>query len=220
MEMLGARTSVNELVYELNKDRAYFEKSGGGVTLSGGEPTLQPRFTMELVQQLKESGLSVALDTGALCSSATLNDLFPLVDVFLIDLKLIDPTEHQHWTGAPLELILSNLHWLADQIRHDPCHKKLWIRTPLIPGATFTQANLSGISTFLAAEISDVVERWELCAFNNLCRDKYIRLDMVWLFQSTPLMTRSEMDLAASWAKSGGFDPQRTFVTGAAKVEN
>lgn len=220
MEMLGARTSVNELVYELNKDRAYFEKSAGGVTLSGGEPTLQPRFTMELVQQLKESGLSVALDTCALCSSATLNDLFPLVDAFLVDLKLINPTEHQHWTGALLEPILSNLGWLADRIRHDSGHKKLWIRTPLIPGATFTQANLSGISTFLAAEISDVVERWELCAFNNLCRDKYARLDMVWQFQSTPLMTRNEMDLAAAWANSGGFDPLRTFVTGAAKVEN
>jgi pyruvate formate lyase activating enzyme len=108
MEMLGAPTSVSELVYELNKDRAYFEKSAGGVTLSGGEPTLQPRFTMELVQQLKESGLSVALDTCALCSSATLNDLFPLVDAFLVDLKLINPTEHQHWTGYDMTPVTRN----------------------------------------------------------------------------------------------------------------
>jgi pyruvate formate lyase activating enzyme len=72
----------------------------------------------------------------------------------------------------------------------------------------------------LAAELSGDVSRWELCAFNNLCRDKYARLEMQWPFQSTDLMSKADLETAAIWAHSGGFDPQRTFVTGAAKFEN
>jgi pyruvate formate lyase activating enzyme len=220
MELLGSCTSVADLVTELGKDRAYFEKSAGGVTLSGGEPTLQAHFTLELAQQLKANGLNLALDTCALCRPDTLVALFPLVDIFLVDLKLIDSAEHRRWTGAPLEPILANLRWLAEQVRLDLEHKQLWIRTPLIPGATFTAANLRGISAFLAAELSGDVSRWELCAFNNLCRDKYARLEMQWPFQSTDLMSKADLETAAIWAHSGGFDPQRTFVTGAAKFEN
>lgn len=219
MEMLGKTVEPAGLVRELCKDRAYYEKYGGGVTLSGGEPTLQPRLTHELLAALKSAGLHTALDTCALCSPAVLADLYPLADLFLVDLKLIDPAEHKAWTGAPLEPILANLNWLAEQMRRDRGEKKLWIRTPLIPGATFTGANLGAISAYLAAHLDDVVERWEMCAFNNLCRDKYARLGMEWTFQTTPLMTRAELDQASAWANNGGFDPQRTFVTGAAKLE-
>ena len=219
MEQLGTPTLLPNLVKELVKDRVYFSKYGGGVTLSGGEPTLQPRFTHALLAALKAENINTALDTCALCSPSVLSDLFPLADLFLVDLKLIDPAEHIAWTGAPLAPILANLRWLAAQIRKMPGYKKLWIRTPLIPAATFTQANLSGISAFLTAELSDVVDRWEMCAFNNLCRDKYSRLGMEWQFQSASLMTRTELDQAKAWAVNGGFDPQRTFVTGAAKTE-
>jgi pyruvate formate lyase activating enzyme len=218
-EKLGVSTTVEELVRELCKDRAYFEKSGGGVTLSGGEPTLQPHFSFELVSQLKAAGLNVALDTCLLSNRQTLELLFPLVDIFLVDLKLIDPEQHPLWTGAPLEPILDSLNWLADELRRSSTAKTLWIRTPLIPAATFTQENISGISAYLT-RLNDVVARWELCAFNNLCRDKYARLDMDWKFQETSLMTRAELDLANTWAHSGGFDPQRIFITGAARLED
>ena len=220
MEILGVTATVDELVNELCKDRAYFEKSGGGVTFSGGDPTLQPAFALSLAKQLKVKGLPVALDTCALCSRTTLEKLFPWFDTFLVDLKLIDPEEHQRWTGAPLEPILANLSWLAEEIRTRAPEKLLWIRTPLIPGATYTQANLTGISAWLAANVGSTATRWELCAFNNLCRDKYTRLDQEWLFNQTDLMTQADLDQAGVWARSGGFDPARVFVTGAAKLED
>jgi pyruvate formate lyase activating enzyme len=220
MEILGTPTTVAELVRELVKDRSYFEKSGGGITLSGGEPTLQPQFTLELLRQLKLLGLNVALDTCALCKEQTLQELFPLVDLFLVDLKMIDPMQHSHWTGASLKPILANLDWLASELHRDTTGKMLWIRTPLIPAATFTYENLGGISAYLASKLNDVVARWELCAFNNLCRDKYPRLELDWTFQDTALMSRAELDQASAWARSGGFDPQRTFVTGAARLED
>jgi len=220
MEILGTRASVSELVDELCKDRAYFEKSGGGVTFSGGEPTLQPAFTIDLARQLKSRNISLALDTCALCARQTLEEMFPFFDTFLVDLKLIDPAEHQRWTGAPLERILDNLKWLAEEIRTRSPEKLLWIRTPLIPGATATQANLTGISAWLATNVGNTAARWELCAFNNLCRDKYSRLDQEWLFNQTELMTQADLDQAGTWARSGGFSPERVFVTGAARLED
>jgi len=220
MEVLGTPASVEDLAAELCKDRAYFEKSGGGVTFSGGEPTLQPAFTLELARQLKAKGIPLALDTCALCNRQTLEEMFPLFDIFLVDLKLIDPAEHEKWTGAPLEKILQNLRWLAGMVKENASEKMLWIRTPLIPGATFSQANLAGISAWLAQKVSDATARWELCAFNNLCRDKYTRLDMDWHFNTTELMLQADLDQAGTWARSGGFDPARIFVTGAAKLED
>jgi pyruvate formate lyase activating enzyme len=97
--------------------------------------------------------------------------------------------------------------------------KQLWIRTPLIPGATVSEGNLQGISAFLAENLPDAVERWELCAFNNLCRDKYERLGLKWTFVETPLMSKADLEQAGEWAKAGGFDAERTFVTGAARME-
>jgi pyruvate formate lyase activating enzyme len=159
------------------------------------------------------------VDTCALCSRQTLADLLPWVDCFLVDLKLIDPEAHRRWTGAPLDVILDNLRWLAHELHEHHSEKTLWIRTPLIPVATATRENISGISAWLAANLDGTVDRWELCAFNNLCRDKYSRLDMDWTFKETSLMTQPELDQAGAWARSGGFDPQRIFVTGAAKLE-
>ena len=75
------------------------------------------------------------------------------------------------------------------------------------------------IGAWIASEAGGKVERWELCAFNNLCRDKYRRLGMEWAYGSTILQTRAELDEIGSWAKSSGFDPGRIFVTGAARVE-
>ncbi len=113
MEMLGKKVEIDELVTELLKDRAYFEKSGGGVTLSGGEPTLQPAFTLELLRSLKERGIQTALDTCGLCSPETLSELLPFVDVLLYDLKLADSVQHREWTGVGNERILENLKRVA-----------------------------------------------------------------------------------------------------------
>ncbi len=217
MEKLGTAWSVSDLVSELVKDRAYFEKSGGGVTLSGGEPSLQPAFTLELLRELKRRGIATALDTCGLCSWETLEMLAAEADVVLYDVKLIDPAEHERWAGVRNEKILENLKRLGTLVKHSG--KRLWIRTPLIPGATATRENLSGIGAFLGANLPDAVERWEMCAFNNLCRDKYERLGMEWQFADVPLMTQAELAQAGEWARAGGFAPERTFVTGAAKYE-
>jgi pyruvate formate lyase activating enzyme len=218
LEILGAYTNPGELLPELLKDRAFFHQSGGGVTLSGGEPTLQVSFAEDLLGGLQAADIHTALDTCGLCSQATLERLYPLVDLFLYDLKFIDPAPHQRYTGADNEVILVNLRWLASRLGQEPAGKKLWIRTPLISGATLTQENISAIGR-LVAELDGSIERWELCAFNNLCRDKYRRLDMAWAYGDYPLLEQARLDQALDWAYHSGVSPQIVLVTGKARLE-
>jgi pyruvate formate lyase activating enzyme len=218
-EMLGQRVTAGALVQELLKDRAYYEKSGGGVTLSGGEPTLQADFGLALLVSLQAQGVTTALDTCGLCSRETLERLVGASDLILYDVKLIEPEAHRRFTGVNNERILDNLRWLGGYLAQHP-EKKLWVRTPLIPGATVSQENLAETGAWLAQNLGDQVERWELCAFNNLCRDKYRRLEMAWDFNQTSLMSAADLTQAGQWARSAGFEPERIFVTGAARVEN
>lgn len=220
MELLGEETTVDALVKELVKDRAYFEKSGGGVTLSGGEPSLQPAFTLALIKALKEKGISVALDTCGLCPPETLEKLVAEVDMVLFDLKLIDEGEHEKWTGVSNIRILNNLQVIKRCIESSGRLKRLWVRTPLIPHATDSRENIQGIGLHLSRSVDGVIDRWELCAFNNLCRDKYTRLGLDWGFAETPLMTKKDLAAIEMWAKDSEFDPGRILVSGATRIEN
>ncbi len=219
LEILGRDISLSELLKEVSKDRAFFEKSEGGVTFSGGEPTLQPDYVLQLAKKLRQAGIRTALDTCGLCSRGTLESLLPFVDTILFDIKIMDEVEHQRWTGQSNRVILENLKWLSSQLRQMKSPVELWIRTPLIPGATDLTENILAISHFLDEHCRDVVQRWELCAFNNLCRDKYRRLDLDWEFGSAPLMTRSHLESICRYARQNGFPPDRIFLTGASKVE-
>ena len=217
-EMLGRIVSVEEALAELVKDRAYFEKSGGGVTLSGGEPTFQPDFAEALLRSLKAQGISTALDTCGLCSENTLDRLLPYTDLVLFDLKLLDPIAHREFTGASNEQILENLGHLSDQIRSQEHPTGLWVRTPLIPGATSTDENLSAIGHYLADQMDGTLTRWELCAFNNLCRDQYTRLSLNWGYADSPLMSRDELAHCEKIAKASGFRPELVLASGATRV--
>jgi pyruvate formate lyase activating enzyme len=217
-ELLGRCTTADELLPELLKDRAYYTKSGGGVTLSGGEPTFQVTFAEQLLEVLKTASIHTALDTCGLCAPHTLERLWPLVDLFLFDLKLYDPALHLHYTGQDNALILENLRWLAGQVHEHPGEKELWVRTPLIPGATYSYENITNLGAFVS-RLDGAVQRWELCAFNNLGRDKYRRLDLDWPYKETPLLQQTDLDQAGAWARLSGVDPQIVFVTGAALIE-
>jgi pyruvate formate lyase activating enzyme len=218
MEALGRTVSVDELLVELLKDKAYYEKSGGGVTLSGGEPTFQPEFAEALLRGLKEQGISTALDTCGLTSQHTLDRLLPHTDLVLFDLKLIDDAQHRKYTGQSNGRILENLLYIRDYIQQKKRSIDLWIRTPLIPGATDSEENLLGIGRYLVEHLDGTVSRWELCAFNNLCRDQYTRLGLTWAYASTPLMTAEELARYEQVAKSATHQPEIVLATGATRV--
>jgi pyruvate formate lyase activating enzyme len=217
-EMLGRIVTVEEVLTEVLKDRAYYVKSGGGVTLSGGEPTLQPDFAEALLRGLKEQGISTALDTCGMCTRRTFDQLLPCVDLILFDVKLLDPSLHSRFAGVSNQQILENLAYVHDYIKHQPRPIGLWVRTPLIPGATSSDENLLGIGRYLAENLDGSFCRWELCAFNNLCRDQYIRLGMDWPYARTPLMSHEEVAHCEEIARCSGIRPDLVHASGATRL--
>jgi len=217
--MLGKTWGLKELVAEVVKDKVYFEKSGGGITLSGGEPTMQTNFAALLLKNLKKEGIHTALDTSGQCNLDVLGMLLPDVDMVLYDIKDIDPDRHRQFTGVSNKKILDNLIYLSHYISTHEIPSELWIRTPVIPGATACEENIRGIGRFIASRLGNSVNRWELCSFNNLCSSKYKRLDMDWPFKDSPLMTREYMENLADCAAGSGVDPDIVHWSGPTRIE-
>ena len=187
LEGKGTDTTPEALFTELIKDRAYFGRDGG-VTLSGGEALLQ-EDAITLLRLLQEAHIQTALDTCGMVFTEQLEKALNYTDVVLYDLKLMDDDAHRRFTGQGNAMILKNLGVVAKWAKGNG---RLWIRTPVIPGATDTVDNIRAIGERIAA--IGGAERWELNAFNNLCKDKYGRLDLVWAFADAPLMTRARME--------------------------
>ncbi len=219
MEILGKTWQLNDLIHEVVKDRVYFQKSGGGVTVSGGEPTLQARFTTVFLERLKAESIATALDTCGLCSRQHLDMILAYTDLVLFDLKAIDSKQHQHLTGSGNQKILDNLVHISRLMDKHDFPGSLWIRTPVIPGATDTAENISAIGRWIADHLDHRVDRWELCTFNHLCRDKYARLGIAWPFKNTELLEKTHIEKLAHIAKISAVNPDIVFWSGSTKIE-
>lgn len=218
LEILGKKWCVDDLVSEVLKDRVYFEKSGGGITVTGGEPTLQAEFVEIFLEKIRKKGVHTAVDTCGMCRTESLFRILPNADMILYDLKEINPEQHKKFTAETNEKILQNLLDVADFIRSQPSPPDLWIRTPIIPGMTDRDENILGIGKFIAENLNVTVNRWELCAFNNLCRDKYIRLDKSWDLGHTALIKKSTMEHLAELAKKSGIDSKIVCWSGSTRL--
>jgi pyruvate formate lyase activating enzyme len=193
LEVIGRTWTAEELFDEVRKDTVFYETSGGGVTLSGGEPMMQTEFLLELCRLCREAGLYVALDTCGAAAWARYERLLPLVDLVLYDLKIHDADCHQASTGVDNCAILDNARRIA--ARGMP----MWIRTPVIPGYTADAANIAALSRFIADELP-TVQRWDLLAYTNLGQPKYHRLDRPCALEGAPLPTQAEMEALHSAA--------------------
>jgi pyruvate formate lyase activating enzyme len=186
----GTEYTVDQLIGAVMKDRKFFETFEGGVTASGGEPTSQAAFVYEFFKGLKAAGIHTALDTCGLTAGASLERLLPLTDCVLFDLKFIDSGLHRDHTGQPNAAILANLARVVEFARANR-GLALWIRTPLIPGASASTENVSAIGRFIRSDVLDVLDRWELCAFNSLCREKYQKLNLDWEYEGVGLLSHA-----------------------------
>lgn len=161
----GDWATVEDVMREVDKDRMLYEASGGGVTLSGGEPTAQPLFASGLLKALKEAGYHIALDTCGQVPWETLNDITNHTDLVLYDLKHMDPRAHEEMTGATNELILSNLQKLTQR------GSKTIIRVPVVPGLNDSTTNIQAMAGFLGSLKSIVAV--ELLPYHGLGAPKY-----------------------------------------------
>ncbi len=214
LEALGQEWALDELVSEVLKDRIYFEKSRGGITISGGEPTMQAPFAAAFLRELRERGIHTALDTCGQCPQKNLAKVIEHADLVLYDIKEIDPERHRRFTGATNERILNNLVFVAETMKTCARPAQLWVRTPIIPGHTATQDNILGIGEFIADKLGDSVSHWELCSFNNLCTHKYDGLGLHWACRDFKLMSKQELEYFADIARGSGVDPSIVQTSG------
>ena len=168
MKRVGTEMTSAEVVAEVAKDRAFYDNSGGGATVSGGEPLAQPRFTGEILRGCKGMGVRTALETCGFAAPEVVREVEPLVDLFLFDLKLADPLRHSEILGAPLAPVMENLRFLASRRAGDTV-----VRVPLVPGYTDGEENLRG----LADLVSDLgLRRVEVEPYHSLGEEKYREL--------------------------------------------
>ena len=181
----GEDITVESLLPRLLEDREFYETSGGGVTLSGGECLMQADFCRALLCALKENGIQTAVDTCGYVSKETLDKVIPYTDVFLYDIKAIDPAVHKTCTGVENGRILENLRYL------DSLGKKSEIRIPYVPG--WNSGEIEKIADFVKS-LSNVTGV-RVLPYHNYARSKYEALSMENTLPET-IPTSEEMDRA------------------------
>lgn len=148
LRAVGRAMTHEEIAERVLRDKPFYDASGGGVTLSGGEPTMHMEFVSQLARQLRRQGVHVLLETcGCFSLGAFTALLLPHLDAIYMDLKLIDAAEHRRWCGVDNRVVLENFAALAELARGGGF--ELTARTPLIPGITDTPENLGGIARFV-----------------------------------------------------------------------
>lgn len=165
LEWSSREATCKDILSEIIKDKLYYDISGGGVTLSGGEPLAQPEFCFYLIKDAKSLGLHVVVDTCGYASGNILEKIIPFVDLFLFDLKFIDNRLHKEYTGKSNDIILDNFKLLCQ------AKKSIIVRVPIIARKTDTQENLLEIKEFVGQ--FDAGIKIDYVPFNPLMRQKY-----------------------------------------------
>ena len=169
IEISGKPMSVAEIINEIEKERVFFDQSGGGVTFSGGEPLLQSRFLIELLDECGKRGIHRAVDTAGLVHTEIILEVARRTDLFLFDLKLMDSDKHRKWVGVPNEKILENLKVLAKT------GVKIIIRIPLVGGVNDDAENMEATARFVA-ELSGEKKEVNLLPYHKIAQTKYQKL--------------------------------------------
>ncbi len=199
LEVLGKTYRVEEISDIVMRDKVFYDKSGGGMTLSGGEPAMQPQFSAALMRAVKKEGVHVTLDTCLGAGWKVLEPLVALADLVLLDIKTMDVADHLRFTGIALQKVLDNARSISQM------GTPIWVRTPVIPGYTDATENIRQVARFIR-EALPCAQRYDLLAFNKICEPKYARLEMPWPLEGVELLTEDIMAGLAREARAQGLD--------------
>jgi pyruvate formate lyase activating enzyme len=170
LQLSGRAYTMDEVMAVLRRDLSYYASSGGGLTLTGGEPLAQPDFCVELLAQAKSEGIHTCVETSGCAPRGAIQRTLPYVDLFLFDFKASGSLQSRLLTGAPDELPLTNLDWIIQQ------GVPLWLRCPLVAGINDTPEHLMRIAQL--AEQYPQIERIDLLPYHNIGSGKYAEYDM------------------------------------------
>lgn len=169
-ELCGTDMTVGEVMKAILKERIFFEQSGGGVTLSGGEPLSQPEFALALLEACKRNEIHTAIDTSGFVDWKVIDATLPLTDIYLYDLKHMNPEKHKEYTGVDNEIILSNLEKLISS------GANVNVRVPFVPGLNSDDDNMREMGEFLK-KIGGVAQV-SLLPYHTAAEDKHTRWGM------------------------------------------
>ncbi len=195
--LLGRRMTVGEVLEIVLKDRAFYRKSGGGITLSGGEPTAQAEFGVELLHACHCAGLGTAMETCGYTSFPVLAGMARHVDELLYDLKHMDREAHRRMTGVPNDLILGNLE------RLDAHGIAVVVRVPVIPGLNDSRENLMATAAFVAKLSS--VRAIELLPYHNYGSAKYRHCGREYALPDLTLPDRDRLQKLSAMLEAAGI---------------
>jgi len=199
LKMAGSPVSVGELVAKVAKDLPYFRRSGGGVTLSGGEPAQQPHFAYHFLKACQEKGIHTALETTGYAKWSVMASLAEVTDLFLFDVKFIDPRDHRKYTGVPNQIILANLSRLAKTGR------EIHVRVPCIAGINDRPEQIRAIALFVA-QIG--LTQMALLPYNGAAGAKYAWLGRDFSLSDTETQTDAYMNELADICRQVGVAVQ------------
>ena len=183
-EIIGQKMTVEEVMEEIEKDRIFYQESGGGVTFSGGEPLLQQDFLEELLRQCHQKKIHTTLDTSGYCEWLVLNSISRFVDLFLYDVKIMDDEAHLKYTGVSNRIILNNLKKLSEK------GKNIIVRIPVIPGINDDVKNIRDMGEFLKPINIDYAE---LLSYHNIASEKYARIGKAYALESTRVPDKDKL---------------------------
>jgi pyruvate formate lyase activating enzyme len=204
LQQAGRVVRVEEVVEEVLRDRAFYANSGGGVTLSGGEPLLQPAFALAVLAACRQAGIHTALETTTCCAWETLEPALPVTDLWMVDIKHLDPEKHRAATGVSNERILANIRRLA------AAGKPVVFRIPVVPGVNDTVEEIAAIASFVrglsALRADDGAGlSLELLPFHRLAEDKYASLGLAYQAAHLAPPTRERLSALVEAARAQGI---------------
>ena len=185
---IGRDVTVKEVIEIVEKDRPYYRRSGGGLTLSGGEVLFQANFAKDLLQAAQSVGLHTAIESTGFSSYENIEKLLPYIDQFLMDIKHTNSAKHEEYTGKANAIILENARKIVNSGLTE-----LVIRIPIIPQFNDSIDEMRDIATFV--ESLKAVKKIHLLPYHRLGQDKYTALDMPYLMQDLIPPTDDHMQL-------------------------
>ena len=195
--LTGKLMTVDEVMEEVLKDRVFYEVSKGGVTLSGGDPSLQYGFSQAILERCKSEGLHTAIETAANCRWESLAALLPVTDLVMMDIKHLDPEKHQEVTGVSNRVILENARRMAKT------GKPLIIRVPVVPEVNDTAEEIREIAQFVRT-FPDL-QYLELLPFHRFGESKYHALGVDYLTSCLRTPSKDKMTKLAAVVRKVGI---------------
>lgn len=195
---LGWETTSNLLLEEVEKDRAFFDESNGGVTFTGGEPLMQADFVFETAQLFKQHDLHLALDTTGYTQPEKFRKVTDLIDLILFDLKHMDEAKHYKYTGVSNQIIFKNLEYLIEN------NKEVYIRFPMMPDLNDDQQNLDEMLQYLNSK--NHFKRIHLLPYHKIAAGKYEKLGLENKMNGIEEPIDERVQQVKKYLETGGFE--------------